>query len=467
MGRRLVLVLCLLASGLIFGGWVVVKSGPSSGQADVGGPVKITFVACLSGSAVSTCPATGTSEITQPTPDGQVLVGFRIPAGAEGPSTFATTAGVALTFSESSSYAAELQRLLPAPGDQRWIGYVSQTARVPNASEATVAVDIELPPDHPFVGPFKVRPVVGARAVAAGAPADRPVACGANPYAVFPATGPERTVCVDSPTAALVGTDVFYYATRDFGVVAGNATASPGQTVSLPFGVRGAGALPAGLTAALSASTSLPGATVAPSAPSAPLSNGSDTRVTVPVAIPAGAAAGTYEVVLTGRLENGQERRGVAGLTVRARPEAPNVAPVVSALRVRPKTFKPASRRKPKRGTSVAYALSEAARVRVVVERCAKYAKPKGKRRAKRALADAAASGGKRKPAVESGRCLRFAAMGGAQTRSGKAGANGFRFNGKVAGRALRPGAYRLALTPTDAAGARGRTVRAPFTIAR
>lgn len=430
--------------------------------------MRVTFVACLSGSGVSTCPDTGNSSITQPNPDGQVLVAFRVPAGAKGPSTFATTAGVALTFTESASYAAELQRLLPAPGDQRWIGYVSQTATVPNASEATIAVDIELPPDNPFVGPFKARPVVGARSVTAGALAERPVACGADPYAVFPPAGPERTVCVDSPTLAVVGTDI-YYATRDFGVQAGNATASPGQTVALPFNVRGAGAIPAGVSTTLNAGTSLPGVTVAPSATTVGLSNGSDTRVTVPVAIPADAAAGAYDVVLTGRLENGQERRGVAQLTVRARPVAPDVVkPVVSGQRVKPKAFKPASRRKPKRGAKVSYRLSEAASVRVVVARCSKYAKPKGKRRkAKRSLADAAARKGKRKAAAKSGRCLRFKAMRGARTKAGKAGANGFRFRGKWAGKRLKPGRYRFVLTPTDAAGNRGGAKRAPFTVLR
>ncbi len=414
--------------------------------------MKVTFVACLSGSGAATCSNTGNSLTVQPNSDGQVLVAYRIPAGAKVPSTFATTAGVALTFNESPSYAAELQRLVPAPGDQRWIGYVSQTAQGPSDSEATIAVDIELPSDNPFVGPFKVRPVVGARSVTASAPADRPVVCGDDPYAAFPAATPETTVCVDSPTPALVGTDI-NYATRDFGVQAGNATASPGQTVALPFNVRGAGAIPAGVSTTLSAATSLPGVSVASSAATVALSNGSDTRVTVPVAIPADAAAGTYDVVLTGRLENGQERRGVAELTVRARPVAPDVTkPRLTGAKVKPKKFKPASKRRPKRGADVSYRLSEAASVRVVVERCSKYAKPKGKAKRK---------------AAKRGRCTRFSALAGAQTKAGKAGANAFRFNGKVGGKALKPGVYRLALTPTDAAGLRGAAARAGFAIKR
>jgi len=101
----------------------------------------------------------------------------------------------------------------------------------------------------------------------------------------------------------------------------------------------------------------------------------------------------------------------------------------------------------------VSYTLSEAASVRVVVERCSKYAKPKAKK-------------GKRK-AAKRGRCLRFAAMAGAQTKAGKAGVNSFRFNGKVKRKSLKAGSYRLALTPTDGGGNRGAVVRAPFAIKR
>lgn len=388
----------------------------------------------------------------------QLLFAIRVPVGTGAPETVSATpapappAGGTIVARRNGGYEAGLQATLPAAPGTQWVGYLSDVYdfsdgadNVP-AQSSQVVVDLALPPTAdggPFVGPLQVRPVVGARRVVSGDfAADRPVDCGPDPFT----SSPDLTVCVDSPTPAVVDGAPFNAQARDFGVVAGNATASPGQTVSLPFGVRGAGALPAGLTASLAATTTLPGTSAAPSLPSAPLSNGSDTRVTVPVTIPAAAAAGVYDVVLTGRLENGQERRGVAQLTVRARPPVPDTTkPRLSAAKVKPKKFRVATKRKPKRGTNVSYALSEAASVRVVVERCAKYVKRKGKPR----------------------RCARFAALRGAQTKTGKAGSNGFRFTGRVGGKPLAAGSYRLALTPTDLAANVGKTTRVAFVVRR
>jgi hypothetical protein len=501
MRRRLAVLVGLLASALALGGCVSIQ-GISSEQQDVVGKLRVTVTVCASGADDGDAPEnsddhpgcfdTGNSQ--QPAPGGsdgdpapnQLLVALRIPDGTEVPATVSGTpaplppATGPITLRRSASYEAELQALVPAPAGSSWAGYISDPYGFDDGADETpaqsvpLAFDLGLPrpaDGAPYVGSLPVRPVVGARAVDEDLPADRPVDCGADPFAPSPPFSftplvvPE-TICIDSPTPAVATGPGIPFPTRDFGIVAGNATASPGQTVALPFGVRGAGVLPAGLVASLTATTGLPGASAAPSVPSAALSNGSDARVTVPVAIPAGAAAGTYEVALIGRLENGQERRGVAQLTVRARPEPPNVAPKVSGLRVKPKAFKPATRRKPKRGADVSYTLSEAASVRVVVERCSKYAKPKGQRRAKGKRSAEAAARKKRK-VVARGRCLGFKAMNGAQTKAGKAGANGFRFNGKVGRKALKPGAYRLALTPTDAAGARGDVARAGFVIKR
>jgi hypothetical protein len=218
--------------------------------------------------------------------------------------------------------------------------------------------------------------------------------------------------------------------------------------VSLPFNVRGAGALPAGLTAVLSASTTLPGAgAVTPSVASAALSNGSDTRVTVPVAIPKAAGPGVFDVTLTGRLDNGQVRTGVAKLTVREsqNPVRDRKKPVLSNLKVKPKRFKAATKKRPKRGTNVSFTLSEPASVRMTVERCAKRA-------------------GKRKR----GRCVRWKSLKGALVKPGVQGANNkIRFNGRLRGKALKAGGYRFALTPTDAAANRGETRRAAFVVRR
>jgi hypothetical protein len=424
-----------LVSVAVLGGCVDIKSGPTLVQQDIVGKVSATLTICQhsGNSADPACPGGGNSMTAGGATPGQLLVAFRVPAGAAGPETFASTAGVPLTFARDESYRSELQRLLPPAGGLQWVAYASAPVTGVPAGETTLAVDFELPAEHPFIGPFKLRAVAGARFVDASNPADRPVECGDDPYVNYPPVNPQATVCVDSPTPAVVVTDL-NFATKDFGVLAGKATASPGQTVTLPFNVRGAGALPAGLTAALSASTKLPGAgTVTPNTGSAALANGSDTRVTVPVTIPKKAGPGVFDVSVTGRLDNGQTRTGVAKLTVRDRQK-----PVLSKLKAKPKRFKAATKRKPKRGTNVAFTLSEAASVRLSVERCAKRKR---------------------------GRCVRWTALRGGLTKPGVKGANKIRFNGRLRGKALKAGGYRLVLTPTDGALNRGKALRVAVVV--
>ena len=55
--------------------------------------------------------------------------------------------------------------------------------------------------------------------------------------------------------------------------------------------------------------------------------------------------------------------------------------------------------------------------------------------------------------------------MRGSFTHRDNTGTNHFRFSGRIAGNALKPGNYRLDAAPRDAAGHRGRTVRSPFSI--
>jgi hypothetical protein len=465
MLRRLGLLLAFGVSAALLGGCVAYKDVIPT-QDGVGVPVRIQLTVCVNEIGATQQHAGCSFDTNRPfeaaNDDYQVLLGFRVPAGVTAPQAFASTAGESLTFTRSPSYEAELNRLKPPPAGETWVGYLSSQytlayAGAEPARQSTVALDLALPRSAdgaPFQGPFAYMPVVGGREV--GDPnepkATDPVVCG-------PGVNGDPVACVDYPLEAQMDSN-FNFPTRDFGIVTGKATASPGQTVTLPFGVRGAGVMPAGLSATLAATTTLPGAAVAPSAPTAALTTGMDTRVTVPVTIPAHAPPGVFDVALTGRLDNGQTRTGVAKLTVRDRQK-----PVVSKLGVKPKAFKAATKRKPKRGTNVSYALSEVASVRVVVERCAKYAKPKrGSRKGRRAGAGATA---RKRATVRRGRCTRFAAMRGARTLAGRAGANSFRFNGRLRGRALKAGSYRLVLTATDPAGNVGDKVRAPFAIRR
>jgi hypothetical protein len=51
------------------------------------------------------------------------------------------------------------------------------------------------------------------------------------------------------------------------------------------------------------------------------------------------------------------------------------------------------------------------------------------------------------------GACTRLVPVAGSFTRSGAAGANTFHFTGRLAGKKLEPGSYRLAATPRTGTG--------------
>jgi hypothetical protein len=89
-------------------------------------------------------------------------------------------------------------------------------------------------------------------------------------------------------------------------------------------------------------------------------------------------------------------------------------------------------------GASVRYQLSEPAKVRFTVQRLVRR---------------------------RNGR-TRFVKVRGSFTHQGRKDSNKFRFTGRLAGRKLRPGRYRLVGVPTDATGNRGKPARAGFRIA-
>jgi hypothetical protein len=132
-------------------------------------------------------------------------------------------------------------------------------------------------------------------------------------------------------------------------------------------------------------------------------------------------------------------------------------APALGNLTLAPTAFRAAasgpSAAKRRTGTKVSYALDRAASVSFSVDRSRPGRRAKSGRCVKLTRANRKAR-----------RCTRHAALKGGFTRFGAAGANGFRFMGRVAGKRLKPGSYRLLATPS-AAGKTGRTVRAAFRI--
>ncbi len=104
-------------------------------------------------------------------------------------------------------------------------------------------------------------------------------------------------------------------------------------------------------------------------------------------------------------------------------------------------------------GTRVDYTLNVAASVKFTVLRSRPGRKAKGGRCVKATTANRKAP-----------RCIRLVTVPGTFTRGGGAGTNSFRFTGRLAGRKLKPGKYRLVATPS-ASGKTGSAASIPFRI--
>jgi hypothetical protein len=125
------------------------------------------------------------------------------------------------------------------------------------------------------------------------------------------------------------------------------------------------------------------------------------------------------------------------------------IKPALNALGLSSATFKAAKsgasisakhKAKAKVGTKVSYRLSEAAAVAFIVERKTTGRRVSGKCREKT-----------RKNAKKA-RCTRYVKVPGSFTVNGKAGKNSFTFRGRMGGKPLKPGSYRLDATATDPA---------------
>jgi Glycine rich protein len=106
-------------------------------------------------------------------------------------------------------------------------------------------------------------------------------------------------------------------------------------------------------------------------------------------------------------------------------------------------------------GARVRYRLSEAASAKFTVQRAAR-----GRKRGKKCVPLTRRNRRAR-------RCTRYRRLRGSFTHAGKAGLNSFRFTGRLRGKKLRPGRYRLTMVATDSAGNRSRAKRARFRIVR
>jgi plastocyanin len=106
-------------------------------------------------------------------------------------------------------------------------------------------------------------------------------------------------------------------------------------------------------------------------------------------------------------------------------------------------------------GTKVSFSLSEAGAVKFTVQR-----KTLGRRVGTRCKAQTEAN---RKHRA----CTRWVSMKGSFTVTGKTGTNRFKFRGRIGGRSLKPGGYRLNGQARDQAGNRSKVKRTSFRIVR
>ena len=134
--------------------------------------------------------------------------------------------------------------------------------------------------------------------------------------------------------------------------------------------------------------------------------------------------------------------------------------PSITRYRLSAATFAAASKgpsvaavRKAKVGTTVHYTLSEFATVRFAVERA------RGGRRVRGTCRPPTRRNQRRSP------CTSYRRLRGSFTHAEEQGPNRFKFTGRLRGRKLGPGRYRLVATATDAAGNRSKPKRVKFTI--
>jgi hypothetical protein len=299
----------------------------SSGGAPLG-QVKHGVRICASGTGANQCADKGNTGLDATSGLRQLLLGAQIPADAGAPADLVSTPPESVPFTASPAYAAELQRLQPAPPGRKWVGWISPTLNYATANifqqSLFVASTWQLPrkPDgSPYSEPTLTSTwVVGIRNIAGDAPADRPVACGPSLTQAFKDGAGDNSFvfCLDSQVSVTSESG-------DFGVVASGAraTTQPGGVATLTFVLRNANVEPFVFgTIPVKATTNLPGATIELTPETLrPPENGDGTSFAV-VGIPQNARPGTYEVTFTadfGSAFNGV-RTGVGTIVVQAAP---------------------------------------------------------------------------------------------------------------------------------------------------
>jgi hypothetical protein len=138
-------------------------------------------------------------------------------------------------------------------------------------------------------------------------------------------------------------------------------------------------------------------------------------------------------------------------------PVTDKVAPTIASLGLGRSTFRAAGKggsiAKAAVGTKVRYRVSEAGTAKFTVERAAK-----GRKKGRKCVAPTRKN-------RKAKRCTRYVKSKGSFSRTSTPGLNSFRFTGRLRGKKLRPGRYRLVMVATDAAKNKSKPKRVKFRI--
>jgi hypothetical protein len=329
--RRAALAACAVVVGaIVLSGCVVIQSESATQANVIGNSVTVSTVLCASSAAAAApCNSPGVSNQYAPTgpntsASGQLLVGYRIPAGVTAPATITTTVPsqdqdgnaitVMLTLTQDVGYTAGLTGLIPPPAGTQWVGYVSDTETYLSSGLQTVTIAPTFGLPVGFVGPFTWRSVVGYRPSVL---ASTPVTCPAPfPGAVASKIPGQSSVCVDYPDAGTINGPPNALATGDLSITPpGNPTVSAGSSASLAFVALLAGGNPSGGTFAASVSTTVPGVTPTVTPGTFVPGANSNTPLTVALSVPASTPVGAYDVTVTATV-SGLARSATSHITV-------------------------------------------------------------------------------------------------------------------------------------------------------
>jgi 6-phosphogluconolactonase (cycloisomerase 2 family) len=127
--------------------------------------------------------------------------------------------------------------------------------------------------------------------------------------------------------------------------------------------------------------------------------------------------------------------------------------PAIRKVKATPKKFLPAGVAKGKSGTKLRVKLSEAAQVRVKIEQ-----RLPGRKVGRKCKKPTPGNASKKK-------CSRYVTLGSRAKKNGKPGWNEIAFNGKLKGKPLDPGGYRITAVATDSAQGRSAPRSAAFRV--